>query len=210
MIENVAKRSTCRIVSQLLLLWRLELTLVAILMSVSCLVFLRSSRISSHCLNLALENKQSELRNAVTDLSADEKQMYMQLVGVLQNIAGVTRPDISFASAFLARYMSNPCALDAEWCRLLLCDDLRLEFAGVQLDCDNSAATRLARDTIASDRTKHVEISHRKIQELLEEEKMKADCVSTKLQIADVFTKPLNNPQFIELRSKLGVVDLEK
>lgn len=233
----------------------------------------------------------------MSDLTGEAHTKYMQLVGAIQYIAVVTRPDISFAAAMLARYMSNPtsylmkcgkrvlrylsgtkdyglsftmhnerelkligyadadfagcndtrkatsgmalflngclvkwrtkrqpivsvstteaelislnaCALDTEWLRLLLSDDIRGVPASVQLYCDNQAAQRLAKDPIASDRTKHIELRHRKIQELVDQDKMGVDWIPTKDQIADIFTKQLDKKQFQELRRRLGVKQL--
>lgn len=221
----------------------------------------------------------------------------MQLVGAIPYLAVVTRPDISFASALLARYMPNPtpyllkcakrvlrylsgtrnyglrysmkdvtrpkligyadadfagcsdtrkatsgmviffngsavkwrtkrqpivsnstteaelislnaCALDAEWMRILLTSDLRVTPDDVSLYCDNQAAHRLAKDPISSDRTKHIEIRHRKIQEFVDQSRMNVDWVSTKNQVADIFTKQIDRSQFELLRRQLGVVQL--
>ena len=103
----------------------------------------------------------------------------------------------------------NALALDAEWLRLMF-GDLKVPHTGVLLLCDNQASERLAKNPIASDRTKHIEIKHRKIQEMVEHGKMEVEWVSTRAQLADLFTKQLNKTQFDLLRAEVGVVDLSK
>ena len=243
-----------------------------------------------------LESKKTELTQAVIDLTGDEHKRYMSIVGALQYIAVVTRPDISFATAMLARYMSNPtnylmkcakrvlrylagttshglvlsgtegkdlkvigyadadyagccdtrkatsgmalfvngslvkwrtkrqpitatstteaelialtaCALDTEWLRLIL-EDMKVSAKLVELKCDNQSAELVARNPIASDRTRHIEIRHRKVQELVEQKRMTVSWISTKDQVADVFTKPLPKDLFELFRTKLGVLRL--
>ena len=55
-----------------------------------------------------MENKKTALTAQVTDLSSGEHTRYTKIVGAIQYIAVIARPDISFAGAMLARYMSNP------------------------------------------------------------------------------------------------------
>jgi hypothetical protein len=231
-------------------------------------------------------------------LNTKERQKYMQMVGALQYVATVTRPDISYATSILARYMMSPtqfllkcvdrvmryliettdyglifkksngdkptlvgysdsdfagdiiqrrstsgtliqchgntvywrskrqpivtsssteaelvaltaCALQVKWLKLLITDDLKVSAKDVTVYCDNQTTVGLAKDPIASDRTKHIEIKHRKIQDLVEKGALRVQWVSTTDQLADMFTKPLPRIQFENLRAQLGVVPLK-
>ena len=71
---------------------------------------------------------------------------------------------------------------------------------------DNVAALCLAANPLFHQHTKHIERKHFFIRELIENDKLRVEKVSTNDQIADIFTKPLVCSHFRLLRSKLGLV----
>jgi hypothetical protein len=58
----------------------------------------------------SLQSKLDQMKSDSRLLSDSEKQKYMQIVGSLQYVATVTRPDISFVASSLARFLSCPTA----------------------------------------------------------------------------------------------------
>lgn len=73
--------------------------------------------------------------------------------------------------------------------------------------CDNLGATYLSANPIFRARTKHVEVDFHFVREQVAQGQLKIQFISTKDQIADVFTKPLPSQRFMFLRSKLQVVN---
>jgi hypothetical protein len=51
-------------------------------------------------------------------------------------------------------------------------------------------------------------VRHHFIQDCLEEWSIKADYINTKDQLADLLTKPLGRIRFLELCSKIGMVQI--
>ncbi|GKE16841.1 gag/pol polyprotein, partial [Tanacetum coccineum] len=72
--------------------------------------------------------------------------------------------------------------------------------------CDNLGATYLSANPIFHARTKHVEIDYHVVREKVAQGDLRVQQISTHDQIADIFTKPLETPQFLFLRSKMQVV----
>lgn len=238
--------------------------------------------------------KLDQMNSDAQPLCDADKQRYMQIVGSLQYVATVTRPDISFAASSLARFLSCPTAhlmkcaekvlrylagtkthkltysksdsptltgysdadwancevtrkstsgiivylnnapvywrskrqpivtmstteaelvaltelaLQVKWLRNMLSEDIRIPFHATPLLCDNNSTVTLAKDPIASDRTKHIEVRHRKVQQLVETKEVEVIWVPTEKQRADVLTKPLPRPAFIKLKEQLQVQD---
>jgi hypothetical protein len=96
-------------------------------------------------------------------------------------------------------------ALQVKWIKHLLIHDLQLPFKTTQLICDNKSTVTLAKDPISSDRTKHIEVRHRKVQELVESKEIKVTWVSTDEQRTDISTKPLPKPAFTKFKTHLQV-----
>jgi hypothetical protein len=96
-------------------------------------------------------------------------------------------------------------SLQLKWLKLLINTDLQYVTTNVTLYCDNDSTIKLAKDPIASDRTKHIEIRYRKVQEFIENDDMQLHWVSTKNQLADIMTKALPRETFETLRSSIGV-----
>ena len=59
-------------------------------------------------------------------------------------------------------------------------------------------------------KTKHIAIKYHYVRELVEDKQVKMEYVSSKEQIANIFTKALPKDAFEYLRSKLGVIRLAK
>lgn len=226
-------------------------------------------------------------------VSTENKCRYMQMVGSLNYIATVTRPDISYAVGVLARFMNEPTehllkaatrvmkylattaehslvfrktnagpmlsafsdsdyandegprrsttgsvvmfnggcvfwrskrqpivsvssteaemialtatALELEWLKRVLNEDMRYATGLPLIFCDNESTIKLAQNPIASARTRHIDVRHRKIQQFIEDEHMQLKWVSTSKQLADILTKSLPRSEFEGLRDAIGV-----
>jgi len=68
----------------------------------------------------------------------------------------------------------------------------------------------LSRNPVYHARTKHIDIQHHYVRELVKERTINLIYIPTADQLADVLTKPLPRLQFAELIERLGVKDVEK
>jgi hypothetical protein len=219
---------------------------------------------------------------------------YQEIIGCLQWLAGCTRPDISFAASYLARYTANPTKdhwelalrttsylahtrtvgltlgglnqvtltgwVDADWAG---CHDTRRSTTGylfkinnspivwsskrqqtvatstveaeyiaiaeaakealwlrnllkelgfenivtraTVLHTDNQGAIRLAVNPSTHQRTKHIDIRHHLIRELIHNKSIALEYVATGEQQADILTKPLPGPRHSSNLVQLGL-----
>ena len=74
--------------------------------------------------------------------------------------------------------------------------------------CDNMSAINLTKNPVQHSRTKHVDLRHHFVRELVELKLVIIEHVSSEKQLADIFTKPLDFNTFLGLRKALGIVDL--
>ena len=73
------------------------------------------------------------------------------------------------------------------------------------LYCENLSAINISKNPIQHSRTKHNDIRHHFIRDLVEEKIVTLEHVDTEEQLADIFTKALDAKQFEKLRGKLGI-----
>ena len=73
------------------------------------------------------------------------------------------------------------------------------------LFCDNLSAINISKNPIQHSRTKHIDIRHHFIRELVEDKAISLEHVTTENQIVDIFTKAFDANKFEELRGKLGI-----
>ena len=92
------------------------------------------------------------------------------------------------------------------WMRQTL-RDFGCHFIKIPLLCDNESAIKLANNPISHSRTKHIDIRHH----LLRDHETKRDIeirhVNTEMQLADIFTKPLDESRFCALCSELNILN---
>ena len=74
----------------------------------------------------------------------------------------------------------------------------------VPLLCDNESAIKIAYNPVQHTRTKHIEIHNHFIQDHVARGDIALSFVSTKNQLADIFTKPLDEARFCYLRNELN------
>jgi hypothetical protein len=77
----------------------------------------------------------------------------------------------------------------------------------VPLLYDNESAIRLADNLIEHNRTKHIDIRHHFLRDHQQRGDIDIYHISTENQLADIFTKPLDEKRFCMLRSELNVLD---
>ncbi|KAL0560154.1 hypothetical protein IC582_000548 [Cucumis melo] len=75
----------------------------------------------------------------------------------------------------------------------------------ITLYCDNMSAIDISKNPVHHSRTKHIDIRHHFIRDLIENKVITLQHVRSNSQLADIFTKPLDATTFEHLRACLGV-----
>jgi hypothetical protein len=106
-----------------------------------------------------------------------------------------------------AKYVAaKQCCAQLLWMRQTL-RDFGYNLSKVPLLCDNESAIRMADNPVEHSRTKHIDIRHHFLRDHQQKGDIEVFYVSTENQLADIFTKPLDEKTFCRLRSELNVLD---
>jgi hypothetical protein len=78
-------------------------------------------------------------------------------------------------------------------------------YKSVPLMCDNSSTICLAQNPVFHGRAKHIKVRHRFLRDHVEKGDIVMKYIDTEMQLADIFTKPLDATRSTSLRGELGV-----
>jgi hypothetical protein len=113
---------------------------------------------------------------------------------------------VALSTAEAEYIAAGHCCAQLLWMRQTL-RDYGYKLSKVSLLCDNESAIRMADNPIEHSRTKHIDIRY----DFLRDHQQKGDIenayVSTHNQLADIFTKPLDENTFSKLRNELNILD---
>ena len=86
-------------------------------------------------------------------------------------------------------------------------NDFRIKFKKVPLLCDNESAIKLTNNLVQHARTNHIDVRHYFIRDRQQKRDICIKSVGIRDQLADIFTKPLDEKRFCKLRNELNILD---
>jgi hypothetical protein len=98
------------------------------------------------------------------------------------------------------------CCAQLLWMRQTL-RDYGYKLTKVPLLCDNESAIRMADNPVEHSHTKHIAIRYHFLRDHQQKGDIKIAYINTKEQLADIFTKPLDEQTFNKLRHELNILD---
>ena len=97
------------------------------------------------------------------------------------------------------------------------CEDVSLqklfsELFGNMLDttvilCDNQSGIPLSENPMFHNRSKHIDIRHHFIWDMVQQGAVRLQHIRTDEQVADILTKPLEKVKFLTFQERLGVLE---
>ena len=106
----------------------------------------------------------------------------------------------------LPHISAGSCCAQLLWMKATL-NDFRIKFKQVPLLCDNESVVKLTNNPVQHSRTKHIDVRHHFIRDHQQKEDICIESVGTEDQLADIFTKPLDEKRFCKLRNELNILD---
>jgi hypothetical protein len=85
--------------------------------------------------------------------------------------------------------------------------DFGYNLSKVLLLCDNESAILMVDNPVEHSRTKHKDIRHQFLRDHQQKGDIEVYHINTENQLADIFTKPLDEKRFCRLHSELNVLD---
>jgi hypothetical protein len=108
-----------------------------------------------------------------------------------------------------AEYMAAAgCCANVLWMKSQL-SDYGIQYKMVPIFCDNTSAIAISNNPVLHQRTKHIDIRYHFIRDHISNGEIELHFIPTEYQLADIFTKPLDEPTFTRLKAELGMLDIE-
>ncbi|GJU32323.1 retrovirus-related pol polyprotein from transposon TNT 1-94 [Tanacetum coccineum] len=87
--------------------------------------------------------------------------------------------------------------------------DYNIHYKMVPLFCDNTNAIAISNNPVLYSRTKHIDIRYHFIKDHILKGDIELHFIPTEYQLADIFTKPLDEPTFTRLKAELGMLNID-
>ncbi|KAJ4719087.1 Retrovirus-related Pol polyprotein from transposon TNT 1-94 [Melia azedarach] len=118
------------------------------------------------------------------------------------------QPIVTLSTCEAEYVAATSCVCHAIWLRNLLKELRWSQEKPTKIYVDNKSAMALAKNPVFHDRSKHIDTRYHYIKECITRNDVHMEYVKSQDQIADIFTKPLKQEDFIRLRNSLGVIRL--
>uniref|UniRef100_A0A0A9CKP0 Reverse transcriptase Ty1/copia-type domain-containing protein n=1 Tax=Arundo donax TaxID=35708 RepID=A0A0A9CKP0_ARUDO len=113
---------------------------------------------------------------------------------------------VALSTAEAEYIAAGSCCAQLLWMKQTL-RDYGCEMSKIPLLCDNESAIKIANNPVQHSRTKHIDIRHHFLRDHSTKGDIDIHHVRTDKQLADIFTKPLDERRFCELRNELNILD---
>ncbi|GKF66837.1 hypothetical protein Tco_0193354 [Tanacetum coccineum] len=100
------------------------------------------------------------------------------------------------------------CCASILWMKSQL-SDYDIHYKMVFIFCDNTSIIAISNNPILHSRTKHIDIRYHFIKDHIFKGDIQLHIIPTEYQLADIFTKPLDEPTFTRLKAKLGMLNID-
>lgn len=90
------------------------------------------------------------------------------------------------------------------WMKIQL-SDYDINYKMVPILCDNTSAIATSNNPVLHQRTKHIDIRYHFTRDHVMKGDIKLHYIPAEYQLADIFTKPLDEPTFTRLKAELGI-----
>ncbi|GJU11251.1 retrovirus-related pol polyprotein from transposon TNT 1-94 [Tanacetum coccineum] len=87
--------------------------------------------------------------------------------------------------------------------------DYDIHYKMVPIFCDNTSAIAISNNPVLHSRTKHIDLRYHFIRDHILKGDIELHFISTEYQLADIFTKPLDEPTFNRLKEELGMLNID-
>jgi hypothetical protein len=75
---------------------------------------------------------------------------------------------------------------------------------------DNKSTNALIKNLVLHGQSKHIEVKYHLVRESTENGRIKVEFIRSEEQLGDILIKPLGRVKFLELRTKIGLIDVER
>jgi hypothetical protein len=107
-----------------------------------------------------------------------------------------------------AEYIAISVAVhEVVWLHKLFTDLFDHKMDPTTIHCDNQSCVNLFENPVFHDKLKHIEIKYHYIRDMVQRKTVHVQYLSTREQIANIFTKPLAKTKFEYFRERLGLVE---
>jgi hypothetical protein len=98
---------------------------------------------------------------------------------------------ISLSTVEAEYIAAGSCCTQLLWMKTLL-GDYRFFQDTMIINCDNTSAINISKNPVQHSQTKHIDIRHHFLRDLVESEVVSLSVIPTENQLADILTKPLD------------------
>jgi hypothetical protein len=77
------------------------------------------------------------------------------------------------------------------------------------LRVDNKSIIALIKNSVLHGQSKHIEVKYHLVRESAENGRIKVEFIRSKEQLGDILIKPLGRVKFLELRTKIGLINVD-
>jgi hypothetical protein len=114
---------------------------------------------------------------------------------------------ISLSTVEVEYIAAGSCCTQLLWMKKLLCDYGFTQDTMV-IHCDNTSTINISKNPVQHSRTKHIDIRHHFICDLVKSRDVALMFIPIENQLADILTKPLDGSRFESLRKAIGICDM--
>eukprot|EP00253_Pinus_taeda_P015704 PITA_15704 len=119
-----------------------------------------------------------------------------------QSVVALSRTEAEYMAATHA-------SKEAVWLQRL-CLSMGLVKGAIRIDCDSQSAIFLAKNPAYHSKTKHIDVQHHFVRNMMEDKKVSLVKVDTLKNTADALTKFVSSAKFSWCRETMGVAGLDK